>query len=208
MQDSLITAAIPIVILVYFINLEKWQVGGEFRVALVASRAILPNEELTYDYRFSAFGQKQKCLCGSRYCRSFIGENKKSNQKEEDAKRLKKEQRESQPKKRRVAKEKPHDESCEIVSNRMYIGELGSNLKEIVKYRSFYRDTGLMLVRNLNDVLLKEYSENQVSNLWKNAYRRGVPKFNERTRQRSLDEVVERLRDHVEDEFVSDQENL
>jgi SET domain-containing protein len=67
-------------------RIEKWYffishyfrtVGGEIRVGLFALRDIAPGVELTYDYRFEAYGDMKKCLCGSEHCRGFIGVNKK-----------------------------------------------------------------------------------------------------------------------------------
>jgi hypothetical protein len=52
-------------------------VNGEFRVGLFALRDIPAGTELTYDYRFEAFGPMQRCMCGSVNCRGFIGINKK-----------------------------------------------------------------------------------------------------------------------------------
>ena len=52
-------------------EMQKWNVKGEFRMALFALRDIQQNEELTYDYNFSLFNphEGQKCLCGSLDCR-------------------------------------------------------------------------------------------------------------------------------------------
>jgi hypothetical protein len=58
-------------------HIEKWQVGGEFRIGLFASRFIKSGEELTYDYKFRAFGPMQMCYCGAEKCRGAIGINKK-----------------------------------------------------------------------------------------------------------------------------------
>jgi hypothetical protein len=59
-----------------FISYDR-TVGGEIRVGLFALRDIAPGTELTYDYRFEAYGDMKKCLCGSDKCRGFIGVNKK-----------------------------------------------------------------------------------------------------------------------------------
>ena len=52
-------------------EMQKWNVKGEFRMALFALRDIQQNEELTYDYNFSLFNphEGQKCCCGSLKCR-------------------------------------------------------------------------------------------------------------------------------------------
>ncbi|KAJ3124596.1 Histone-Lysine N-Methyltransferase ash1l [Nowakowskiella sp. JEL0407] len=49
--------------------IEKWWVNGEYRVGLFALHNITEGTELTYDYRFEAFGVMERCLCGSSKCR-------------------------------------------------------------------------------------------------------------------------------------------
>ncbi|KAK3996310.1 putative histone-lysine N-methyltransferase [Cladorrhinum sp. PSN332] len=54
----------------------KWIVAGQPRMALFAGdRPIMTGEELTYDYNFDPFSNKnvQKCLCGSPNCRGVLG---------------------------------------------------------------------------------------------------------------------------------------
>ncbi|KAJ1279934.1 hypothetical protein BS78_04G193300 [Paspalum vaginatum] len=54
-------------------KLEKWQVDGETRVGVFASRSIKVGEPLTYDYRFVHFGEKVKCHCEARNCLGYLG---------------------------------------------------------------------------------------------------------------------------------------
>lgn len=57
-------------------RMEKWTVGGKPRMALFAGeRGIMTGEELTYDYNFDPYSQKnvQECRCGSRNCRGVLG---------------------------------------------------------------------------------------------------------------------------------------
>lgn len=54
-------------------KLEKWQVDGETRVGVFASRFIEVGEPLTYDYRFVHFGEKVKCYCGANNCQGYLG---------------------------------------------------------------------------------------------------------------------------------------
>ncbi|KAG9187810.1 palmitoyltransferase ZDHHC9/14/18 [Alternaria panax] len=54
----------------------KWTVGGEPRMALFAGpRGIMTGDELTYDYNFDPFSQKniQQCRCGTESCRGVLG---------------------------------------------------------------------------------------------------------------------------------------
>ncbi|ONK69689.1 uncharacterized protein A4U43_C05F25710 [Asparagus officinalis] len=61
-------------------KLEKWQVDGETRVGVFASRSIEVGEPLTYDYRFVHFGTMVKCFCGAQNCQGFLGSKRKTNQ--------------------------------------------------------------------------------------------------------------------------------
>ncbi|XP_010914045.1 histone-lysine N-methyltransferase ASHR3 isoform X1 [Elaeis guineensis] len=54
-------------------KLEKWQVDGETRVGVFASRSIEVGEPLTYDYRFVHFGPMVKCYCGASNCQGYLG---------------------------------------------------------------------------------------------------------------------------------------
>ncbi|WOL08616.1 histone-lysine N-methyltransferase ASHR3-like isoform X1 [Canna indica] len=60
-------------------KLEKWQVDGETRVGVFASRSIDIGEPLTYDYRFVHFGPMVKCHCGASNCQGYLGSKKKIN---------------------------------------------------------------------------------------------------------------------------------
>jgi len=54
-------------------KLEKWQVDGETRVGVFASRSIKVGEPLTYDYRFVHFGEKVECHCEAPNCQGYLG---------------------------------------------------------------------------------------------------------------------------------------
>ena len=52
---------------------EKWEVGSETRIAIVAKKDIVKGTELTYNYNFESFGgHRVKCLCGSNNCSGFL----------------------------------------------------------------------------------------------------------------------------------------
>lgn len=51
---------------------QKWHVGNEERVAIVAVRMVPRGEELTFDYRFESVGKRTPCFCGSPNCRGFL----------------------------------------------------------------------------------------------------------------------------------------
>jgi len=61
-------------------RMEKWTVGGKPRMALFAGDSgIMTGEELTYDYNFDPYSQKnvQVCRCGSENCRGVLGPKSK-----------------------------------------------------------------------------------------------------------------------------------
>ncbi|KAJ3221064.1 Histone-Lysine N-Methyltransferase ash1l [Clydaea vesicula] len=138
-------------------HIEKWQVDGEFRIGLFSSKDIKAGSELTYDYKFQAFGQMLKCLCGSDICRGFLGNNKKSEEMKErdELQRRKKKLLQNSEKLRlkpflkKLKLEKEEEEPVYFWSQRQYTVEnLTDNFENCLKYRSYFQDTGLLLVRN------------------------------------------------------------
>ncbi|PWY79446.1 histone-lysine N-methyltransferase [Aspergillus sclerotioniger CBS 115572] len=71
-------------------RMEKWTVAGKPRMALFAGdRGIMTGEELTYDYNFDPYSQKnvQQCRCGSSNCRGILGPRpKEKDQRAKDSK--------------------------------------------------------------------------------------------------------------------------
>lgn len=70
-------------------RMEKWTVGGKPRMALFAGdRGVMTGEELTYDYNFDPYSQKnvQICRCGSENCRGVLGPKPKDLPKEKEGK--------------------------------------------------------------------------------------------------------------------------
>ena len=69
-------------------GIKKTTVHGKNRMALFAERAILPGEELTYDYNFEPFNEesKQTCNCGSQNCRGFLVPKPKETKEARDPK--------------------------------------------------------------------------------------------------------------------------
>ncbi|OJD16880.1 hypothetical protein AJ78_02977 [Emergomyces pasteurianus Ep9510] len=75
-------------------KMEKWTVAGKPRMALFAGEnGIMTGEELTYDYNFDPYSQKnvQQCRCGAPTCRGVLGpkpkdSNKARNEKQESSK--------------------------------------------------------------------------------------------------------------------------
>jgi histone-lysine N-methyltransferase ASH1L len=68
-------------------RMEKWTVGGKPRMALFAGeRGIMTGDELTYDYNFDPFSQKnvQECRCGAKNCRGVLGPKAKEEKKPKD----------------------------------------------------------------------------------------------------------------------------
>jgi len=69
--------------------MEKWTVAGKPRMALFAGeKGIMTGEELTYDYNFDPFSQKnvQECRCGSTNCRGVLGPKPKEQPKPKEPK--------------------------------------------------------------------------------------------------------------------------
>ncbi len=65
-------------------RMEKWTVGGKPRMALFAGdNGIVTGDELTYDYNFDNYSQKnvQECRCGAKNCRGFLGKKAKEEKK-------------------------------------------------------------------------------------------------------------------------------
>src|ERR1700753_692385 len=75
-------------------RMEKWTVADKPRMALFAGEnGIMTGEELTYDYNFDPYSQKnvQECRCGAKNCRRYLGprskEPKKQSSEEKDVKK-------------------------------------------------------------------------------------------------------------------------
>lgn len=64
---------------------EKWNAGGEPRVAIVALRDISRGEEITFDYGAHSIGlDSAPCLCGSSKCRGKLASAKKLSSQRDD----------------------------------------------------------------------------------------------------------------------------
>lgn len=113
----------------------------------------------------------QKCLCGSKECRGYIGINKKVEKLEtpadkeirEDRKRAKlasasianSKKRSHKRKNRREAEtgDPPEDGEEDCFRRRDYMPILPLQLPRILKHRSYIRDSSLLLLRNYTDLL-------------------------------------------------------
>ena len=64
-------------------QLQRWVVGTETRIAIVAIKNLSEGVELTYDYQLSA-NEEFKCLCGTKKCRgtlrAIVGQVKEANE--------------------------------------------------------------------------------------------------------------------------------
>ncbi|KAL5699118.1 [histone H3]-lysine(4) N-trimethyltransferase [Ranunculus cassubicifolius] len=58
-------------------KMEKWEVDGETRLGIFATRSIQVGEALTYNYRFVCFGTEVPCMCGAANCQGTLGVKKK-----------------------------------------------------------------------------------------------------------------------------------
>ncbi|EFR02558.1 SUV39H [Nannizzia gypsea CBS 118893] len=67
-------------------KMEKWIVAGKPRIALFAGdNGIMTGEELTYDYNFDPYSNKnvQECRCGTPSCRGVLGPRPKGKDSKE-----------------------------------------------------------------------------------------------------------------------------
>ncbi|KAM5442479.1 hypothetical protein MferCBS31731_002357 [Microsporum ferrugineum] len=67
-------------------KMEKWIVAGKPRIALFAGEnGIMTGEELTYDYNFDPYSNKnvQECRCGTPSCRGVLGPRPKGKDSKE-----------------------------------------------------------------------------------------------------------------------------
>jgi hypothetical protein len=80
---------------------EKWSVGAETRIAIVANDFIPAGAEFTYNYEFESFGtMEHKCMCGAANCSGYLGKRPKS------AKELAKEEKERMEAKKKKRRRK------------------------------------------------------------------------------------------------------
>jgi hypothetical protein len=57
---------------------QKWSVKGVIRIAFEAIKEIKIGEEITFDYNFVSYGQKEQiCYCGAKECRGVLGKPQK-----------------------------------------------------------------------------------------------------------------------------------
>jgi len=51
----------------------QWTVDGYERVVFVAKKLIMAGEEISFNYRFTHYGEAQTCYCGAANCKGTIG---------------------------------------------------------------------------------------------------------------------------------------
>ncbi|KAI8896125.1 hypothetical protein BC833DRAFT_116955 [Globomyces pollinis-pini] len=168
-------------------HIEKWTVGGEFRIGLFATTDIEPGTEVTYDYRFESFGPLQKCLCQAENCRGYIGLNKKDDRDERKTK--------LKPLKALLSSRKPsvklHEEEDDESKAGAYYWRLGEmptlmTSRYIVKSARLKREHGRLLARNVRLVL-------EVPNV-------GEPKVVLPKARKSITQVVDLLHEKLDNE--------
>ena len=61
---------------------QKWTVCGQIRVGFFAVLDIAKHQEITFDYQYERFtsSKMQKCFCGSKNCRGYLGAPKEGKQ--------------------------------------------------------------------------------------------------------------------------------
>ena len=101
------------ILLVWYVSVLRLfyrLVRGQKCVGIFALRKIEPGEELTFDYRFERIGTtKQKCHCGEKNCRGYLGAKapKPTNTKSNAVTKAKNEKRSTRTSKRVSKKAKP-----------------------------------------------------------------------------------------------------
>jgi hypothetical protein len=65
-------------------EMQKWSVDNSPRIGLFAKRQISVGEEITYDYNFEWGSHPQRCFCGAKNCRGFIGRKPDFNEASSD----------------------------------------------------------------------------------------------------------------------------
>ncbi|KNG85872.1 putative histone-lysine N-methyltransferase (Ash1) [Aspergillus nomiae NRRL 13137] len=123
-------------------RMEKWTVAGKPRMALFAGdRGIMTGDELTYDYNFDPYSQKnvQQCRCGSDRCRGILGprpreKEQRSKEKELRAENEKKSSSKNNNKKASITKQKVLSGSTSRVNKRQLLGpkSIKSGVKKVV----------------------------------------------------------------------------
>ncbi|PIG83659.1 histone-lysine N-methyltransferase (Ash1) [Aspergillus arachidicola] len=123
-------------------RMEKWTVAGKPRMALFAGdRGIMTGDELTYDYNFDPYSQKnvQQCRCGSDRCRGILGprpreKEQRSKEKELRAENEKKSSSKNNNKKASITKQKVLNGSTSRVNKRQLLGSksIKSGVKKVV----------------------------------------------------------------------------
>jgi SET domain-containing protein len=61
-------------------HVEVWDVEGHVRVGIFTSEDIPKGTELTYNYNFESFDERQQqfCFCGSAECCGMLGQRKEA----------------------------------------------------------------------------------------------------------------------------------
>lgn len=64
---------------------RKWHVKGELCIGIFAKKDIQEDEELTFNYDFDLNKTRyQKCLCGAKNCRGYLGISTEENKNKLD----------------------------------------------------------------------------------------------------------------------------
>ncbi|EKV16615.1 Histone-lysine N-methyltransferase (Ash1), putative [Penicillium digitatum] len=123
-------------------RMEKWTVAGKPRMALFAGdRGISTGEELSYDYNFDPYSNKnvQQCRCGSANCRGFLGPRLKD--KQQRAKELEKRKAEESMKKattktvigkKRKVSEEPESDDSQSKKRKISKSKVKASVKKAV----------------------------------------------------------------------------
>lgn len=124
-------------------HIEKWNVLGQWRIGIFATRDIHLDEELSYDYNFQSFGETKRCFCGSNNCRGLMGA--KDEKVDRGDKVVETKGKQTKAKRGRKRKQKVVKEEGQVLLEEMQ-KPVGPRMRKLVQQRR------LLLIRNIMKV--------------------------------------------------------
>ena len=140
-------------------QLQRTNVAGDMRIAIVAIKPVLKGDFLCYDYQFDTkHASKFKCACGAPRCRGTMKGGKEYEWKEEEKNKSKsqllKEARAKEDKERAFVEKVQQEQIVRLNQTGFYVPESGGNDETILtgpldKLKGFTMDNRIALWRNV-----------------------------------------------------------